>query len=249
MQNELLAEIKELKTLLAKLIGTSDLPAKEQFSIDALDKAAKRFQKLSIERGEWIEDGNIDKFIKHAPYRAGTFIRQEFGFSNFFKRGQTYYYNKKDLVALGKELKERNVDLGRYMQYVEDQAKFKKYLESINEKGKGKKKKKAFQLSYDLKDITTSPVKPPSADIIRKDLKKLKDEFFQYNLADYIDIYKDNHAMTKFIYHYEKYLDPDMKKRCKRWCENFNYANHALELVTKKKETFIPVKEEEMIQL
>ena len=249
MQNQLLAEIKELKTLLAKLIGTSDLPAKEQFSIDALDKAAKQFQKLSIEREEWIEDGKIDRFIKHAPYRAGTFIRQEFGFSNFFKRGQAYYYNKKDLVALGKELKERNVDLGRYMQYVEDQSKFKKYLESINEKEKGKKKQKAFQLPYDLKDITTSPVKAPAADVIREDLKKLKDEFFLYNLADYIDIYKGSHAMTKFIYHYEKYLDPDIKKRCKRWCENFNYANHALELVTKKKETFIPVKDEEMIQL
>jgi len=37
MQNQLFAEIKELKTLLAKLIGTSDLPAKEQFSKDALD--------------------------------------------------------------------------------------------------------------------------------------------------------------------------------------------------------------------
>lgn len=249
MQKELLAEIKELKTLIAKLIGTADLPAKEQFSPEALDKAAKQFQKLSIERGEWVEDSNIDKYIKHAPYRAGTFIRQEFGFTNFFKRGQTYYYNKKDLIALGKELKARNVDLRRYMEYIEDQAKFKKYLESTGENCKGKKKRKAFQLPYDLKDITTSPAKAPSADVIREDPARLKEEFFQYNLSDYVDIYRGNYAMTKFIYHYEKYLEPELKKRCKRWCENFNYANHALELVTKKKEVFVPVKKEDMIQL
>lgn len=249
MEKEILSEIKQLKVAISKLIGTADLPAKEQFSTEALDKAAKQFQKLSIERGEWVEEYNIDRYIKNARYRAGAFIRQEFGFSNYFKRGQTYYYNKNDLIELGKELKARNVDLGRYMEYIEDQAKFKKYLESAGENGKSKRKKKAFQLPYDLKDISTSPAKAPSAELIREDLKRLKEEFFQYNLSDYIDIYKGNHAMMKIIYHYEKYLEPELKKRCKRWCENFNYANHALELVTKKRETFVPVKEEDMIQL
>lgn len=51
------------------------------------------------------------------------------------------------------------------------------------------------------------------------------------------------------IYWFEKYLEPGLKKRCKKWCEDFNYANHAIEEVTKKKETFIPVQEEDMIQL
>lgn len=249
MEKEILLEIKQLKAAISKLIGTADLPAKEQFSTEALDKAAKQFQKLSIERGEWVEEYNIDRYIKNARYRAGAFIRQEFGFSNYFKRGQTYYYNKRELMALAKELKARNVDLGRYMEYIEDQAKFKKYLESAGENNKGKRKKKTFQLPYDLKDIFTSPAKAPSPDLIREDLKRLKEEFFQYNLSDYIDVYKGNHAMMKFIYHYEKYLDPELKKRCKRWCENFNYANHALELVTKKKEVFVPVKEDDMIQL
>ena len=55
--------------------------------------------------------------------------------------------------------------------------------------------------------------------------------------------------MMKFIYHFEKYIDPQMKRRCRKWCDNFNYANHALELITKKKENFVPVKEEELIQL
>ena len=52
MQKELLAEIKELKIAISTLIGTSDLHPEEQFSKEALDKAAKQFQKLSIERGE-----------------------------------------------------------------------------------------------------------------------------------------------------------------------------------------------------
>lgn len=55
--------------------------------------------------------------------------------------------------------------------------------------------------------------------------------------------------MMKFIYHFEKYLEPELKKRCKKWCDNFNYANNALEAVTKKNETFKPVKEENMIEL
>lgn len=249
MEKEILSEARELKAMFSKLIGTSELPPSEQFSKEALDKAAKQFQKISIERGEWVEESNIYKYIKNAHYRAGAFIRQEFGFSNYFKRGQTYYYNKKDLIALGKELKARNVDLGRYMEYLDDQAKFKKYLETMGQDIKGKKKKKAFDLPYLLKDITTSDAKAPSADIIRQELARLKEEFFQYNLADYVDIYNGNHAMMKYIYHFQKYLQPELKKRCRRWGDNFNYANQALEAVTKKKEVFVPVKEDDMIQL
>jgi hypothetical protein len=249
MQKEVLSEIKEIKTLLSKLIGTSDLSTTEQFSKDSLDKAAKQFQKLSIERSEWVEESSIYKYIKNAHYRAGVFIRQEFGFSNCFKRGRTFYYNKKDLIALGKELKARNVDLGRYMEYREDEAKFRKYLETISQSNKGKKRKKSFDLPYDLKDITIANAKAPSADIIKQDLAKLKEDFFEYNIADYVDIYNGNHAMMKYIYHFEKYLEPGLKKKCERWCDNFNYANHALEMVTKKKEVFIPMKDEDMIQL
>lgn len=46
----------------------------------------------------------------------------------------------------------------------------------------------------------------------------------------------------KFIYPFQKYIDPQIKRRCKKWCDDLNYANHALELITKKKETFIPLK-------
>jgi hypothetical protein len=53
MQKELLSEIRQLKAVISTLIGTSDLPAKERFSKEALARAAKEFKKLSIERGEW----------------------------------------------------------------------------------------------------------------------------------------------------------------------------------------------------
>ena len=248
MQKKILQELIELKALISKLIGTSDLPSSEQFSKDAIEKAAKQFQKLKIERGEWVSDWDLYKIFKDAN-RAGTYIRQQFGFSNYFKKGHSYYYNKKDLIALSQELKKRNVDLGRYIEYLEDKEKFKKYIQGISQNNQGKKKKKAFELPEDLRDISSSPPKPPSADSIKEDIGRLKQEFFQYSLGDYVDIYDSNHAMMKSIYFYQKYLEPDIKKRCKRWCENFNYANHALELVTKKKEVFVPVKEEDMIQL
>lgn len=249
MQKEILSEIKELRTALTQVLGIADLPPDQQFLKEALNKAAKEFQKLNIERGQWVADHSIGKYIKNAGYRAGAFIRQEFGFSNYFKRGQTYYYSKKDLISLGKELKERNVDLGRYMEFIEDRTKFKKYLSEAAQNNKGKLKNKSYKLPTEVNNITTSPPPMPEASVIREDIKRLKEEFFQYKLSDYIDIYRDNYAMTKFIYHFEKYLEPGLKRRCKKWCDDFNYANHALEEVTKKKEKFIPVKDEDMIQL
>ena len=249
MQKEILSEIKELRTALTQVLGISDLPPDQQFLKEALNKAAKEFQKLNIERGQWVADHSVGKYIKNAGYRAGAFIRQEFGFSNYFKRGQTYYYSKKDLISLGKELKERNVDLGRYMEFIEDRTKFKKYVSEAAQNNKGKLKNKSYKLPADLNNITTSPPPMPGASVIREDIKRLKEEFFEYKLSEYIDIYKDNYAMTKFVYHFEKYLEPGMKRRCKKWCDDFNYANHALEEVTKKKEKFIPVKDEDMIQL
>ena len=249
MQKEILSEIKELRTALTQVLGISDLPPDQQFLKEALNKAAKEFQKLNIERGQWVADHSIGKYIKNAGYGAGAFIRQEFGFSNYFKRGQTYYYSKKDLISLGKELKERNVDLGRYMEFIEDRTKFKKYLSEAAQNNKGKLKNKSYKLPTEVNNITTSPPPMPEASVIREDIKRLKEEFFQYKLSDYIDIYRDNYAMTKFIYHFEKYLEPGLKRRCKKWCDDFNYANHALEEVTKKKEKFIPVKDEDMIQL
>jgi hypothetical protein len=248
MNSEIAHELQSIKLLLSKLVGTSNLPEAERFSIDALNKAAQQFQKLCIERGDWIEERDFDKVIKNAPFQAGAFIRAEFGFTNCFRRGKKYYYNRTDLIALAKELKERNIDLKSYLELRADEDKFRKYLGSILLNSKGNARKR-FTVPYDIKDIVSSPTKAPSAEIIKEDLKRLKEEFFRDNLSDYIDIHKGTHAMVKYEYYFQKYIKPDIKKQCNKWCENFNYANYALELVTKKFDKFIPVKDDDMIQL
>ncbi len=249
METEILKELKELKSILSKVIGSEDLPKREQISIDAIDKAAKEFKKLSIARGEWVEEHKIGGFLRGAHWYAGKFIRNEFGFTNFFKQGHYYYYNKNDLIKLNNELKKRNVNLDRYIELKRDEQEFKKKLSAIYSDKSKRRRKIPYLIPDDLKDITTSSPPLPSQEIVREDLIKLKEEFFQFKLSEYIDIYRDNHAMMKYMYPYQKYIDPQIRKRCIRWCENFNYANHALELITKKKEIFVPVPEKEMIEL
>ncbi|MGN6194983.1 MAG: hypothetical protein ACTHOB_08590 [Ginsengibacter sp.] len=245
MQKEIMNELLNLKSMLAKLIGTSDLSAENQFSDEAINRAAKEFQKLFIEREEWINDSQIARYIKGAGWNAGKFIREEFQLSRFYRKAHTYYYYKKDIIAIGNELKKRNVDLNRYMELKSDQADFKKKISSFSQ---NRAKKKLYSIPSDLRDISTSLPPKPSIETIRDDLNQLKKEFFQYKLSNYIDVYKGNHAMMKRAYYFDKYLDPELKKRSKKWCENFNYANEALTILGKK-ETFPPVKEEEMIQL
>lgn len=247
MQKNILTEIQELKRVITLLIGVSDLPFEEQFSKPALDKAAKQFQKLNIERGDWVSESDFNKYIKKASYGSGKFIITQFKFTNYFKKGNTHYFNKLSLIELANALKERNIDFERYRELVEDQTKFKKSLTSAAENKKGKRK--SFEIEDNLKDITTSPIPPPPAETIRQDLIRLKEDFFKLKFSDYIDIYKNNHAMLKFMYHFEKYLEQGLKKRCKKWCEDFNYANNALEQITNKIEIFIPVAEDDMFEL
>lgn len=89
----------------------------------------------------------------------------------------------------------------------------------------------------------------PPVELVQQDIGRLKQEFFEHKMAEYVDIYKESHAMLKSIYHFEKYMDPQIKKTCKKWCDDFNYAQNALQLITKKRETFVPVKGEEMVEL
>lgn len=249
MDDELLSEIRRLRNALTQVLGTSQLPEEEQFSVETLDRVAKEFQKFIIERGEWISDSDISKYIKNAGYRAGNFIREKFNFTNYFKYGRTYYYNKSDIISLGKALKERNVSLDRYIEFVESRDRFKKNLEDAKRNNKGKHKGKPFKLSSEVRNIQTSPAAIPDASVIRDDIKRLKGEFFKNKFGDYVDIYRNTYAMLKHMYYFEKYLEPGLKRRCRKWCDDFNYANNALEMVTKKKEEFIPVQEHDMIQL
>ncbi len=231
MDNQILKEIKELRRLLSKLIGTSDLPEKQRFSTLALDKAAEEFKSLSIQHGEWISD--ISKIIKGAPYDSGKFIIEKFGFNNYFTRGKTKYFNRKDLMALNNELKKRNINLARYIELINDQEKFKKYIESAQ---KGEKKGKHFQLPEGLKDVQTSSCPPPPLEIIQNHIDTLKVEFEKFKLVEYIDLYEDStYAMVKYEYYFDRYLDASKKKQCRKWCEDFNYADHSLKKVIELK--------------
>jgi len=56
----------------------------------------------------------------------------------------------------------------------------------------------------------------------------LKEVFQKDKLYEYIDVYENGHAMFKHLYYLDKYLDPVIKKRSLKWCDDFNYANYAL---------------------
>lgn len=70
-QEQILNEIKELKSIIAKLVGLSGQSTENPFSTEALGKAAKLYQKLSIEKGDWVNShdinkhGNILDLVKH----------------------------------------------------------------------------------------------------------------------------------------------------------------------------------------
>lgn len=248
MEKQILDELKELRVALVKLVGTADLPKSKQLSPAVLDKVADEFKKLQRQSNGWLTEHELDKYFKDVVYGAGKFIREEFGFSNFFVREKLHYYSKADIQALAKELKARNVNLKRYMELTADKENFNKRIASalLNKK---QRKNMPYLLEEDLSDISTSNPPRPSAEIIRKDLKRLEEEFFEYKLGEYVDIYKGNYAMVKFEYYFSKYMMSEIKSRTKKWCENFNYANKALELLTSKKSNFIPVKNEERYEL
>lgn len=252
MKNEeiILHEIQELKALVARLIGTNNLPKEQQFSTDALNKAEEEFKKLTKARDEWIDEDGFEKYLKADHYDSGKFVRQEFGFTSYYKKGYDYYYNKKDILAFSKELKNRNIDLNRYIELKKDQAEFEKTIAAIRGNTPLKSTAKPFHIPPELRDILTSPAKRPNLDVMKDALQKLKDEFYENNFSDYIDIYKDNYAMVKSIYHFEKYLDPKIKRRIFRWCSEFNVVQRIMEEITQKKaEKFVPVPESKMIRL
>ncbi len=235
----ILKELKELKELFSKLIGTADQSVENRFSEEALNKAAKDFLKMSIERGEWVKDDDVHKYIKPAPWNPGAFLRKEFAFANWSKRGHEYLYSKKDLIALGLELAKRNIDLNRYKEFLEDKAAFDKRMAAIDITQKPKSIGKPYKIPKGLKNITTSEIPKPDPELARQDIIRLKQEFKAGKFESYIDSYKGTHAMLKRIYYFEKYLEPGLKRSCRKWCEDFNYANEALKLITGKMEKFV----------
>lgn len=233
MEEKAIKELKEIKRIISRMVGTYELPANQRFSKKALDQAAKEFRDLSIKRKEWISRDELYTVIKDVGYSAGKFIIEQFGFSNYFMRGKTTYFNRKDLLALMRELKKRNINLKKYMELVEDKEKFEKYVQSINLL-KGKKRKR-YKIPEGLKDIVTEPYHPPSEKIVRDHLNSLWEQYHGSDMEEYIDIFpSQTWAMFKFEYHFDRYLDADLKRRCKKWCFEFNYANEAMKKIKKQ---------------
>ena len=236
MEDKILKEIKQIRLLLGHLTGTQDLPARERFSKEAVAKAAKEFRILSLQRGEWVHSGDIHKVIRNAPWNCSKIIIEKFGFTNYFKRGSSLYFNRKDLLALGKELKDREIDLKRYVELVGDQEKFKKYLAGIV-LPKGTKTKKHFTIPESLRDIFSTPYSPPTEQLVRDEIATLMEEYQKFGLSEYIDLYEGKtYGLIKYIYHFDKYIKPETKKFCQNWVFKFNYANEALKRILELKQ-------------
>jgi hypothetical protein len=226
-EDKILSELKQLKRLFTVMLGTEDQPAKDKFSKAAIIKASSEFKKMQAARGEWVSSGDVDKVIKHAPYNPAKMLIEEFQFKNYFKRGSTYYFKKKDLQDLNKELKKRNINLDTYSDLLQDKEKFQGYIDSISQR-EGNKKRRRFKIPEGLENIFSEPYSPPNEDLVRNEIKTLLEEYVKFDLSEYIDLYdKKTYAVFKFIYHWDRYLDPQVKKQCKQWCEKFNYAQTA----------------------
>lgn len=144
-EDKILTELKQLRRLFTVLLGTEDQPTKEKFSRTAITKAAREYRKMQAERGEWVASGDVDDIIKNAPYNPAKMLIEEFQVKNYFKRGSTYYFKKKDLIDLKKELKKRNINLEKYEELLRDREKFQKYIDSITQP-EGSKKRRRYKI-------------------------------------------------------------------------------------------------------
>jgi len=235
-QDTILKELQELKSILSIVIGTSDRVGEDRFSTEALNEAGKLFKKMSIERGDWVDEDDLPKYLGPCPYNGGSFIRKEFAFSGWVKKGHQYRYSKKDLGALGAELKLHDIDLKRYQEFLDDKAAFDRKTARDSFKST---QIKPYNFPKGVRNITTTEIPKPDPEVVRQDLAQLRQAFKDGKYEAYVNIYKGTHAMLKHIYVFQKYLEPGLKRRCQKWCEDFNYANHALELITGKKEKFV----------
>ena len=236
MEDKILTELKQIRRLLSEIVGTTDLPASQKFSKEAISKAANEFRKLSIERGNWISSHDIRKVIKHAHWNSDKIIIDKFQFTNYFKRGNTYYFNRKDLIELDKELKRRKINLEKYHELVNDQEKFQKYIRGIL-LPKGKKTRNHFKIPESLRDIFSTPYSAPTEELVRNEINTLMEEYKKFALSEYIDLFEGKtYALFKYDYSFDRYLKPELKKFCKDWSFKFNYANTALKRIKELKE-------------
>lgn len=72
-QEIIFKEIQELKSILSIVIGTSDRGGEDRSSAEAIQEAAKLFKKMSIERGDWVEEDNrVGRGTHCAQHQPGT---------------------------------------------------------------------------------------------------------------------------------------------------------------------------------
>lgn len=239
MEKQILDELKDLKAIVYKLAGISEQSNESPISIEAIEKATKEYRKLEIQRGEWLTNFELEEYFKGTSFRVGDFIREAFSFQDCIKIGRTRYYKKSSIIELAKELKSRNVDLASFMELKKSQDSFQNKIdEYLASKPKGRK---PFALPDYLENINLDHLEP-SVEVVRDDLKNLNDEYNKENLSKYI-VLCNNYASPKIGYPYQQYFDEEIKKRCRHWCNRFNTANYALQLLTSKRYKFKPVKE------
>jgi len=65
METKILSEIKQIKKIFSQLVGTSDLPARQKFSKDAIAKTAKEYLLFEMKRGEWVIESDISIIIRN----------------------------------------------------------------------------------------------------------------------------------------------------------------------------------------
>lgn len=231
MEDKIFTELAQIKKVLTHIIGTSELAPSKQFSIEALNKAAKEFKKLNTLKNGWIKDYDVRKYFPGCVTGVGKFIRDEFEFSYYFTQGGAIYHNKKAIIELSKELKSRNVDLSRYMELRKEQNQLEKNIKAAALRKKSKNKGKSYKLKQGLKDISISDYQFPSKEVVKQDIKDLKKQFHRESLGDFIEVYSD-YAMVKFGSQLKKYMVEAAQKKCQTWCNKFNKANYALKLIT-----------------
>lgn len=132
-------------------------------------------------------------------------------------------------------MKKRNINLGKYDELLRDKEKFEKYIESITSRDDSKSRRR-FKIPEGLENIFSEPYSPPNEELVRNEIKTLMEEYYKFDMSEYVDLYYNKtYGVFKYIYHWDKYLEPKTKKFCKGWCEKFNYANGALKKILELK--------------
>mgnify|MGYP001544467319 CR=1 FL=1 len=63
MNESIISELRDIKSILSKLLDVSDLKSEDQFSTETLDKAAKLFVKFQTERDEGVSEDDLEKYF------------------------------------------------------------------------------------------------------------------------------------------------------------------------------------------